>query len=423
MKKRKVVSILVVLVLLVGIINFSSAISNDQQVVDDFADSITGNNITVYSNEALPYTITKPEAAEITTEWTGITTTATGGIFQINGGVAQVVNRPEWSLGGTVTATYTLQITKGTGSTTKEFYVKVRPEFQSLHQVVLEALSWDAQKRSDFVEDVFIPLNSTTDEAAVTQALIDTAKGYLQDPDAITDLRLEEALKKYVVLTTSQKNRVCMELESGLPGSLNSTIGFDGIASEINGEITGDPTDLRGLKLIVKLFAPVVSITGRAIVEDGTGSSIQFNIPSGYEDQINDIANPFLDAVGVLVDLIDDNDPSTDRFTELVTFIEEKVNARLVNHPDEVAAFKVFLAKNNGIYDIMYGDVDGNGAINATDMLYMKLKILGRISDFPSPIGYAAADVDGNGAINATDMLYMKLKILGRISDFPVDSN
>lgn len=423
MKKRKAISILIVTLMLLGAFNFSFAGSDDQAVVEQFADSITNNNITVYSSEALPYEVIKPEADGITTAWAGITTAATGDIFQINEGVAQVVYRPEWELGGTVTATYTLQITKGVGTTTKDFYVKVRPELHSLHAVALEALSWDAVKRSDFVEDVLVPLNSSNDESTVTQLLIDTAKGYIADPSVISDARVENALKRYVALTLLQKNRVCLEIESGLPGTLNSATGFEGIASEINGEITGDPTDTRGLKVLVKLFSPVVSITGRAIVEDGTGSSILFNIPSGYEDQINDIANPFIDALQSLVDLIDDSNSGTDRFTELVNYVEDRVNARLVNNPDEVAAFKVFLAKNGGIYDIMYGDVDGNGAINATDMLYMKLKLLGRIQSFTSPVGYEAADVDGSGAVNATDMVYMKLKILGRISDFPAESN
>ena len=56
------------------------------------------------------------------------------------------------------------------------------------------------------------------------------------------------------------------------------------------------------------------------------------------------------------------------------------------------------------------GDVDGNGKVNAIDLLKLKQYILGLLED--SDIVKANADMDGNGKVNSTDLLKLKMELL-----------
>lgn len=71
-----------------------------------------------------------------------------------------------------------------------------------------------------------------------------------------------------------------------------------------------------------------------------------------------------------------------------------------------------------------YGDLDGNGSIDVTDLIYMKYKLLGIISsaEFPvangiETVGNMIGDIDGDGSINVTDLIYMEYKLLNLISE------
>ncbi len=69
---------------------------------------------------------------------------------------------------------------------------------------------------------------------------------------------------------------------------------------------------------------------------------------------------------------------------------------------------------------IIYGDVNGDGLANSIDFGYMKQRLLGMISTFPSSNGSKAADLNGDGAFNSIDFGYMKQYILGIIKKIPV---
>ncbi len=70
------------------------------------------------------------------------------------------------------------------------------------------------------------------------------------------------------------------------------------------------------------------------------------------------------------------------------------------------------------ISTVIYGDVNGDKAVNSLDFAFMRQYLLGIISVFPGESGYKAADVDGNGTFNAIDYGYMKQYLLGIIDRF-----
>lgn len=68
--------------------------------------------------------------------------------------------------------------------------------------------------------------------------------------------------------------------------------------------------------------------------------------------------------------------------------------------------------------DIMYGDLNGDGKINSTDMTLMKRRVLKIIDEFSVPD--TNADLNGDGKLNSTDMTILKRYILKIITEFPV---
>lgn len=68
---------------------------------------------------------------------------------------------------------------------------------------------------------------------------------------------------------------------------------------------------------------------------------------------------------------------------------------------------------------IIYGDVNGDGNIDAVDFANMKQKLLGVIQEFPVTDGAAAADVNADGSLDSLDMALMKKYLLGAITVFP----
>ena len=69
--------------------------------------------------------------------------------------------------------------------------------------------------------------------------------------------------------------------------------------------------------------------------------------------------------------------------------------------------------------DNRYGDVDGNGKVEATDALEVLKSVVGKVD--PTDEQLIVADTDGNGKADATDALNILKKVVGKIDKFPVE--
>jgi len=68
---------------------------------------------------------------------------------------------------------------------------------------------------------------------------------------------------------------------------------------------------------------------------------------------------------------------------------------------------------------IIYGDVDGNGAVQAMDASLTLQNVVGLIDLDETQT--TAADVDGNGAVQAMDASYILQYVVGLITEFPIE--
>ncbi len=69
--------------------------------------------------------------------------------------------------------------------------------------------------------------------------------------------------------------------------------------------------------------------------------------------------------------------------------------------------------------DVKYGDVDGNGKVEATDALEVLKSVVGKVTLTADQ--FKIADTDGNGKADATDALNILKKVVGKIDKFPVE--
>ncbi|OQB14373.1 MAG: Endoglucanase E precursor [Firmicutes bacterium ADurb.Bin193] len=68
--------------------------------------------------------------------------------------------------------------------------------------------------------------------------------------------------------------------------------------------------------------------------------------------------------------------------------------------------------------EVTLGDVNGDGAVNATDAGLVLQYFVGTITEFSSPNGLAAADINNDGVINATDAGLILQYFVGTITEF-----
>lgn len=118
--------------------------------------------------------------------------------------------------------------------------------------------------------------------------------------------------------------------------------------------------------------------------------------------------------------------PETTVKTALSKFNVENGTIVILNNDGKVAGEKELLATGYKcvVYDlnsnkyktyrfVIYGDVSGDGRIDAGDMLYIKLHIMGKQN--LKGISLKAADVDkASDGVTPLDMMYVKLHILGK---------
>jgi hypothetical protein len=70
---------------------------------------------------------------------------------------------------------------------------------------------------------------------------------------------------------------------------------------------------------------------------------------------------------------------------------------------------------------LVYGDLNGDGSIDAIDNSLLKQYLIGKISDFPYSQGKSAADVDLSGSVDAIDLSVMGKYLLGSITKLPIN--
>lgn len=71
--------------------------------------------------------------------------------------------------------------------------------------------------------------------------------------------------------------------------------------------------------------------------------------------------------------------------------------------------------------DFTYGDLDGSGQVDSTDLTILKRYVLRKLFTFPYDKGKLAADVNADNSIDSTDITLMKRYILRKIDKFPAE--
>ncbi|HPD00741.1 MAG TPA: dockerin type I repeat-containing protein [Acetivibrio sp.] len=84
-----------------------------------------------------------------------------------------------------------------------------------------------------------------------------------------------------------------------------------------------------------------------------------------------------------------------------------------------ILCFSVFVHASQFIY----GDIDGSGSVDSTDLTLIKRYILRTITSFWYEKGAEAADVSGDGIIDSTDLTLIKRYLLRKIDKFPAQTN
>lgn len=68
--------------------------------------------------------------------------------------------------------------------------------------------------------------------------------------------------------------------------------------------------------------------------------------------------------------------------------------------------------------DVLKGDVDGNGSVNAIDFAIFRNYLLGNTKELPAKDDIGAGDLNGDGSVNAIDFATLRMYLLGMINKF-----
>ncbi len=86
--------------------------------------------------------------------------------------------------------------------------------------------------------------------------------------------------------------------------------------------------------------------------------------------------------------------------------------ARLVTNRDKLSAVREAFNNLGKEPDLLMGDVNGDGAVGATDALEVLKSVVGKVTLTPAQV--AVADVDGNAKVDATDALGILKIVVGK---------
>jgi len=64
---------------------------------------------------------------------------------------------------------------------------------------------------------------------------------------------------------------------------------------------------------------------------------------------------------------------------------------------------------------VLLGDVNGDGRVDSLDFAYIRMYLVGKISEFPrGDISFAAADIDKDGDVDSIDFAYVRKYLVGK---------
>ncbi|EGD46997.1 glycoside hydrolase family 10 [Ruminiclostridium papyrosolvens DSM 2782] len=112
----------------------------------------------------------------------------------------------------------------------------------------------------------------------------------------------------------------------------------------------------------------------------------------------------------------------TDKYSWVPGTFQGRDNALLFdkNYNPKSAYYAVQAAlATTPVPKVIYGDLDGNGSVDAIDYSLLKQYLLGAITKFPAENGLTVADVNASGSIDSLDFVIMKQYLTGLITKFP----
>lgn len=115
-------------------------------------------------------------------------------------------------------------------------------------------------------------------------------------------------------------------------------------------------------------------------------------------------------ADGEFVFVVDESKFSTDKFLHV------KIGGTLIGTAKSAPGEEI-----GGGEVIIYGDVNNDGEVSATDASLVLQYFVGNITAFPYANGLVAADVNGDSEVSATDASLILQKFVGNILKFPVE--